>query len=243
MSRMLDLYTRECLEAAEGRVSKLPDGTRPKGIRVFKSGVLEVLGIAHPITPLLWWGPFVGYGVYVGLTRLGAVASAAYLVGGLFVWTFLEYLLHRFVFHMPAHDQRSRFRRFMFHWYHHEFPNDRMRLLAPPLMSWSVAPVVWILWRLALGADAAWPAFAGTALGYLAYDYIHYYTHHFKPGNPIGRWLRSYHLLHHHDDDQECRFGVSSPLWDLVFGTYKPIKSAKAARAQQAAVDAKAGVR
>lgn len=231
----LDLYTPECLEAAQGRIPRLPDGSRPKGLRVFKSQVLEVFGLAHPITPALWWGPFVVYGAYVAITRMSPARGLAYVALGLLAWTLFEYVLHRFIFHMPAHDDAGRFRRFMLHWYHHEFPNDRLRLLAPPMMSWTIAPVVWGLWRLAMGPVAVWPAFAGTAIGYLAYDYIHFYTHHAKPRNPIGKWLRAYHLQHHHSEQDETRFGVSSPLWDFVFGTYRPVKSAKKAQQNAAA--------
>jgi sterol desaturase/sphingolipid hydroxylase (fatty acid hydroxylase superfamily) len=228
----LDLYTQECLESAQGRVPRLPDGTRPKTIRVFKSSFLEFFGLAHPVTPILWWGPFVIYGLYAGFTRVGVWASLAWILAGLLAWTLLEYFLHRFVFHLRADTERQKMRRFMFHWYHHEFPNDSMRLVAPPLMSWSVGPVIWLVYRFAFGPVSVWPIFAGTAIGYLAYDYIHYYTHHFKPRSGIGKWLRSYHLLHHHDAE-EARFGVSSPLWDIVFGTYRPVKSARASRASE----------
>jgi len=217
------VYTQECLEAAQGTIRPLADGSRPKGLRVFQSRWLELLGLAHPVTPLLWWGPVVLYGAYVSLAHDGVVASVGWIVVGFLCWTLFEYLLHRFVFHMPAHDAAGRFRRFMIHGYHHAFPNDRLRLLAPPLMSWTVGPAIYGIERLVFGPRVVWPVFAGTALGYLAYDYIHYYTHHVKPANPIGRWLRSYHL-HHHHDKEEARFGVSTPLWDLVFGTYRSLR-------------------
>jgi sterol desaturase/sphingolipid hydroxylase (fatty acid hydroxylase superfamily) len=40
-------------------------------------------------------------------------------------------------------------------------------------------------------------------------------------GSSEGYALRAYHQRHHHEHAQS-RFGVSSPLWDLVFGTYAP---------------------
>jgi sterol desaturase/sphingolipid hydroxylase (fatty acid hydroxylase superfamily) len=104
-------------------------------------------------------------------------------------------------------------------------------------MSWTVGPALFGVEWLICGYDVVWPVFAGTALGYLAYDYIHFYTHHARPRHAVGRWLRRYHLLHHHDQE-EARFGVSSPLWDLVFGTYRPLRSAASpsARARDATV-------
>ena len=83
-----------------------------------------------------------------------------------------------------------------------------------------------VLWRYNLVRFAA---ASGTVTGYIAYDWIHYYTHHFSPKNRVGRWLKRYHLLHHFDEHHGTkRFGVSNPLWDLVFGTYRPVSGNRA---------------
>ena len=116
----------------------------------------------------------------------------------------------------------ERLRAFLLHGYHHEFPDDPMRLVAPPLMSWPIGVAIALILYALIGPPSWLPMFAGMSAGYLAYDWIHYYTHHFHPRRGIGKWLRSYHMLHHFQD-RESRFGVSSPLWDLVFGTYKPV--------------------
>ena len=86
------------------------------------------------------------------------------------------------------------------------------------------------LYLLFLPHDVAWNLFAGTAAGYVSYDLIHYYTHHFKPHNRLGRWLRAYHLQHHHGHEHK-RYGVSSPLWDFVFATFlAPVQVASRAK-------------
>ena len=54
---------------------------------------------------------------------------------GVLLWTLLEYVLHRFLFHISSKDESGKIRAFMMHGYHHEFPNDKMRLVAPPLMA------------------------------------------------------------------------------------------------------------
>jgi sterol desaturase/sphingolipid hydroxylase (fatty acid hydroxylase superfamily) len=230
-------YTKDCLDAAQGEwpasggfydqerapVERRRD--RPKSIRIFKNGFIEaVFARAHPITPIIWFGPFIAYGVYTGVVRVGVALTALIFVGGWLAWTLLEYLLHRYLFHMGATTPDEKFRAFMVHGYHHEFPNDKMRLVAPPLMSWPLAVAVGLGYYLLFGG--LWSTvFAGTTAGYIAYDWIHYYTHHFKPSNPIGKWLKSYHLLHHFDENHgHKRYGVSSPLWDFVFGTFLPLK-------------------
>lgn len=235
-------YTRECLDAAAGswpasgawarevyarpRPPAEPTSRpRPEAIRLFENPFIEtVLAKAHPLTPIVWFGPVIGYGAWRGAESLGLAATLGLFAAGWLVWTLLEYVMHRFFFHRRAADSAAELRSFMAHGYHHEFPGDRMRLVAPPLMSWPLAAVVTGAYVLALGADRGLALFAGTATGYVAYDWIHYYAHHFRPRNPVGRFLRRYHLLHHFDESWSThRFGVSSPLWDLVFGTYKPI--------------------
>jgi sterol desaturase/sphingolipid hydroxylase (fatty acid hydroxylase superfamily) len=52
----------------------------------------------------------------------------------------------------------------------------------------------------------------------VVYDSIHYATHHFTMRSGIGKFLKEYHLRHHYHDDHTA-YGVSSPLWDVVFGT------------------------
>jgi sterol desaturase/sphingolipid hydroxylase (fatty acid hydroxylase superfamily) len=241
-------YTQECLDAAQGKwpasggfhgddpasaTQRRRD--RPKFIRVFENNFIEkVFARAHPITPIIWFGPFMVYGLYSGLVGVGALSTLGLVVAGWLVFTLIEYFLHRFLFHMSAHTPEEKFRAFMVHGYHHEFPNDKLRLVAPPLMSWPIAIVVLTVYHYAFG-PLMWPIFAGTAAGYVAYDWIHYYTHHFKPGNAVGKWLKSYHLLHHFDElEGRGRYGVSSPLWDFVFGTYVPLKKKPAERRAEA---------
>ncbi|MCA9606168.1 MAG: sterol desaturase family protein, partial [Myxococcales bacterium] len=110
---------------------------------------------------------------------------------------------------------------------HHDFPNDPMRLVLPPIGIWPVAVVVgavyWAAFTYSGFGDYFWVVFGGTALGYIAYDWLHYYTHHFNPKGGPGKWLKRYHMLHHFDSPHH-RFGITSPLWDLVFGTYMPLE-------------------
>ncbi len=230
-------YTRECLDAAQewppggDRGSRAP--RKPTtSIRVFEARWFErYVAQAHPLTPILWFGPVVVLALRAAVKaeRSAQLAAIPLLLGGWLTWSLGEYLLHRFVFHMAAHTPSQRLRAFLMHGYHHAYPSDRMRLVAPPLMSWPIGCLVASVVYGLLGADRWLPFFAGFAIGYLAYDYVHYYTHHARPRRGIGRWLRGYHMLHHHDD-RHSRFGVSSPLWDIVFRTYRPVRLAHAAR-------------
>jgi sterol desaturase/sphingolipid hydroxylase (fatty acid hydroxylase superfamily) len=234
-------YTQDCLEAAQGRgplaVRYDAQGrkeARPVGLRVFENGALEFISRSPPITPILWAGPVGAYGLYRGLTGpLGAGSALGLFVLGWLVWSLLEYWLHRVIFHLPARTPAEKFRFFMFHGYHHEFPNDPMRLVAPPLLGWPLGLIVGSIYYFALGPTVFYPVLAGTFVGYIAYDWMHYYTHHFRPTTRLGKWMRKYHMEHHYLD-HGAHFGVSSPLWDVVFGTFRARRSAPSERAERA---------
>jgi sterol desaturase/sphingolipid hydroxylase (fatty acid hydroxylase superfamily) len=210
--------TQECVSAALGQPR------RGVGIPLFRNGVIDrFFARAHPLFPLAFFGPVVGV-VVLAAHRRGHVARevAAFAAGWLFL-SLVEYLLHRFYFHRPMPSSREgRIDAFLAHGYHHQYPSDVTRLVLPPMVTVPLAFPVFAVFHLALGL-AGDVAFAGLVTGYIAYDTIHYVTHHTHVKRGPVAWLRRYHMLHHHDR-VPGRYGVSSPLWDLVFGTYAPPK-------------------
>jgi sterol desaturase/sphingolipid hydroxylase (fatty acid hydroxylase superfamily) len=142
-------------------------------------------------------------------------------LAGLLVWTLLEYVLHWGVFHFRA-DPASELQRdvaFLIHGVHHDYPHDPDRLVMPPLVSALLALVIGLPLHALLGPHLFWPFFAGLVAGYLWYDFTHYAVHHADLRSSAGRWLRRHHLRHHFATPERC-YGVTTPLWDLVFGTY-----------------------
>lgn len=232
-------FTEQVHDLADGRID-LPKGkARPVRIQVYRNGFLEkYLAQAHPITPGIWFGWIVAYGLYIGLTGLTWWKGLAAFGGGILLTTLIEYGLHRFAFHFEPKSASGRLNHFILHGYHHEFPNDPMRLVLPPIGIWPVAIVVGTAYWFMFGAYF-WPVFGGTALGYIAYDWMHYYTHHFNPKRGLGKWIKRYHMMHHFDSPHH-RFGITSPLWDLVFGTYMPLKKSWRAMQKKAAAAADA---
>ncbi len=235
---LLDL-TPECLNAAEGIFPELPvddNGKRqkpPLRMNIFQNLFIEnYLAQAHPITPGIWFGWLLPAAIYWGWPLHGSKVLALIALGFL-ITTLIEYLLHRLVFHFVPKTKFQRLQVFMMHGYHHDFPNDRMRLVLPPLAIWPLAAIFALVYSSTMGVY--WfPIFAGTAIGYVAYDWTHYYTHHFNPKFAPLKWIKRYHMLHHHDSPTH-RYGITSPLWDLVFGTYLPTnKMVRAANAQHA---------
>lgn len=188
--------------------------------RLFDSELLEGLSHVHPLTPLLVWTPVIAWLLWrsFAVQGLGAGRVAVLGVAGLLVWTLTEYLVHRFVFHLePTTPGRQRLQ-FTLHGVHHADPDDRRRLLIPPVPAIIASAVFYALFRAVLGGAWVEPFFACFLIGYLSYDYIHLAVHRGTLPGQLGRYLRRQHMLHHHATP-EARWGVSSPLWDHVFGT------------------------
>jgi dihydroceramide fatty acyl 2-hydroxylase len=189
-------------------------------IRLFRNNLLEALTHVHPIVPLLVWAPLAAFLIYraVFVKQLPADGLAMVALAGLAVWTLTEYSLHRWVFHFRAKSRLGQWLVFLFHGVHHDDPRDKTRLVMPPAGAILIMIVLWFLFGLVIPAPWLEPFVAFFIIGYLAYDYIHYATHHFPMKHPALRYLKTWHMQHHFSG-QEGRFGVSSPLWDYVLGT------------------------
>ena len=107
---------------------------------------------------------------------------------------------------------------FLFHGVHHEYPSDARRLVMPPVASIPMAFVVWLVFLLVFGT-AAKPAFAGMMVGYLIYDSTHFLVHHYSMPTKFGKFIKRHHMRHHFKDPDKD-YGVSSPLWDVIFRTF-----------------------
>lgn len=195
-------------------------------VKLFKSNFLEFFTHIHPAVVLVIWLPVVVYFLYQGIIQTGAQALWIAPLGlfvGLFIWTIAEYLLHRFAFHFKARNPLQERIAFLFHGVHHAQPQDKTRLVMPPVVSIPMAVlfygVFWLVVSRGIGAPA-WTAlmFAGFISGYLVYDMTHYATHHFPMRSGYAKYIKRYHMQHHYKTPN-MRFGVSSPLWDWVFRT------------------------
>ena len=191
-----------------------------RSVRLFESEWLERLTRVHPAVPALLWAPVIAWLLRRSLGPGGLdVSTVAWLgAAGLAAWTLAEYLIHRFLFHRHPRSPMGKRLIFIVHGVHHETPDDPMRLVMPPAPAVVGCGAVYALFRVVLGSIWVEPFFASFLVGYLAYDYIHLATHRGRPRTRIGRFLRRWHMLHHHATP-EARWGVSSPAWDHVFRT------------------------
>ena len=196
---------------------------RDETVPLFKHPLLERMSHIHPATPAVIFLPVTAWFVWRCLDDCSGLLVAGLVAIGLVGWTFTEYALHRWVFHYEPSSRLGRRIHYLAHGIHHAYPRDSTRLVMPPPISIPLALLFWFAFRGAFGHRAE-GIFAGFILGYVVYDTIHYATHHWPMKAGLGRFLKEYHLRHHYIDGDRS-FGVSSPLWDHVFGTVIPGKS------------------
>lgn len=197
------------------------EGVRPTTTRMFESDFIERFSRIHPATPFVFWLPVLAYLVYRSVTAssgfVGVGPFVGLVVAGILFWSIAEYVLHRYVFHFKKDTPWGRRFHFLVHGVHHDFPDDKDRLVMPLGASIPMGVLFFLAFWATMGSYG-FPFFVGFGLGYLAYDGMHFAIHHFKMNGAIGKYVKKHHMLHHHLD-HDGGFGVSSPLWDVVFRT------------------------
>lgn len=171
------------------------------------------------VVPMVWLPPNM-YLFYVGFVNQNPVIALSFWVFGLFVWTFVEYCLHRFLFHLdqylPDHPYALTLH-FLLHGVHHYLPMDGYRLVLPPTLFIFLAYPFYKLIFAIFPFYMACSGFAGGTLGYIMYDVTHYLLHHTHLPRYLQR-VKKYHLEHHYKN-YEMGFGVTSDFWDVIFNT------------------------
>ena len=186
---------------------------------LFESRFLDFFSRIHPAIPAIVFVPVVVGGSGSRSTAAsGPGLRRFWCSAGLAIWTLTEYWLHRLLFHWEPKFRGGDRLHFVIHGVHHDHPNDAMRLVMPPAVSIPLAALFLGLFVLIFGAPEAFPIFSGFIAGYLTYDYTHYHLHHHTPKTALGKRLREQHMRHHFQDHR-YGFGVSSPLWDVIFNT------------------------
>ncbi|MDX1476585.1 MAG: sterol desaturase family protein [Saprospiraceae bacterium] len=202
--------------------------------RIFKNKFLESLTRTHIAVPLtIFYGAaavLIGYSLYYG--TIAPLSNLWMFVGGFLFFTLVEYLVHRYAFHIDTDTPGKAKFQYTFHGVHHDYPRDKSRLAMPPLMSVILALAFFFFYKLILGFYGL-PFAGGFMAGYATYLCVHYSVHAFRPPKNFLKILWVHHAIHHYQDPDRA-FGVSSPLWDVIFGTMP--KKTNAMQKQETAV-------
>ncbi len=179
--------------------------------------------VSHPVIPTLIFLSLAT--TFICLAQAHFHFSLALLVTGLaigiFLWTFIEYIMHRFVFHLTKVKEPWRSLFSELHIAHHRDTEDPGLIIAPPVVTLVDSVFIFlILWGVTWNWGFALVLLAGIDLGYIFYEWAHFGAHEFNwKRGPLG-YMRRHHLYHHFKKPSEA-FGVTVPLWDIFFGTHQ----------------------
>ncbi|KRZ91725.1 Fatty acid 2-hydroxylase [Trichinella sp. T8] len=201
-----------------------------ENLRIFHSEMAEMITKTKWYTVPAVWMPLVIYLAFKGCQQflLSGISSLSTTVlflimffAGFTLWTFMEYIIHRFGFHWKpsANSERMITLHFLMHGLHHKTPMDKNRLVFPPLIALPVVGFVFLMYKSLLPWPICLTVSSGNLFGYICYDLIHYYLHHGEPSaNSYLHQLKVYHYNHHFSNTDKA-FGISSAVWDVIFQT------------------------
>ncbi len=140
---------------------------------------------------------------------------------GWIIWTFFEYILHRFIWHGKKPDGRRPQSDPFNHLYHHKHPGEiRVSKTNRIIILSGTAILLYISIRL----HDYFTIFTGFVIGFASYTFMHYLLHQKITQKVLARHVR-YHICHHCKYPDKC-FGITVTWWDDLFGTYPPKKGA-----------------
>lgn len=185
-----------------------PDARRLERIRRLGSSTFNYwFGYVANLTQVAW---LVSYAWSHGHLQLSYGAFTGLAVAGLLSWTLAEYLLHRYVYHEWASFLS------VGHAFHHKNPRD---LIGVPWYLTTIAQVaLFFLLSLVLPTTKLGPVMGFSWLGYVFYCICHHASHHWNLKRGWLERMKRHHLLHHGHPD--VNWGFTTPIWDLILGTY-----------------------
>ena len=187
--------------------------------QLFDNPLLEKLSRTHIAVPLTIFSLYAVGLLYWSFDHnfLNILETIAVFSLGTLAFTFTEYLIHRFLFHLPPTTELRQKIAYSIHGVHHDYPKDKDRLAMPPVISIILSTALLFFFKLIMG-NTAFAFTAGFVLGYAGYLFVHYIVHAYKAPKNMFKVLWVHHGIHHYKSPDKA-FGVSSPLWDYVFRT------------------------
>lgn len=204
-----------------GRLDK-PDNNG--SAKIFENPVLEKLSRTHIMVPITMFFVISIVSLFYGIrtSEINLVTGLLVLVGGIVSFTFVEYMMHKYFFHMDRDTPTKDKLQYSVHGIHHDYPRDKDRLAMPPVISAFYSLVLYLVFKSIMGAYVFY-FLPGFLIGYSAYLGVHYIVHAYQPPKNFLKILWVNHAIHHYKNS-DVAFGVSSPLWDYILGTMPKIE-------------------
>jgi sterol desaturase/sphingolipid hydroxylase (fatty acid hydroxylase superfamily) len=186
---------------------------------VFQNPVLERFTRTHISLPLTIFSVISIALMVYGFQKsfINAWQAPVLFVLGLLSFSLVEYVMHRFLFHLTPKNPKQEVFAYKVHGVHHDYPKDKDRLAMPIPLSLTLSTGFFFLFKLLMG-NFVFGFLPGFLIGYASYLGVHYMVHAYQPPKNFFKILWVHHGIHHYKDPDNA-FGVSSPIWDVVFGT------------------------
>lgn len=188
--------------------------------RMFENPVMELIATSGPKMMITYHLTLISVLIYFGIDLLKKEMTPLSMLGlfalGMFIWTISEYLLHRYLFHWVNESKFVQKFHYALYGYHHNQPNDANRLFMPPVPATIFIAVLMGFFYIFMGKYVLL-FFPGFEFGYLLYSYMHYSMHTRKAPKGLEK-LWHHHIMHHYKTPDKA-YGVSSRMWDRIFGT------------------------
>lgn len=192
----------------------------PESRQLFKHPWLERMTRTHiavPLTIFFLYSAGLLIWSFKGTTLSIQLTLTLFFLGW-FVFTWVEYQVHRHLFHIATFNEWRKKFQYLVHGVHHKFPKDKDRLAMPPVLCITIATLFFLLFKLIIGTYV-FAFLPGFLIGYAYYLLIHYLVHAHQPPKNRFKKLWINHSIHHYKDG-DISFGVSSSFWDRVYGTH-----------------------
>ena len=199
---------------------ELKNKPHTKGTKsLFKNKFMERMTRTHIAVPLVLFS-IISTGLMIyGFNHSYITVTNSILLFFLGVLTFslVEYLMHRYLFHLAPKTEKHEKFAYAVHGVHHDYPKDKDRLAMPIPLSLTLSALFFLFYKMIMG-NLVYAFLPGFLIGYAAYLWVHFMVHAFQPPKNFWKVLWVHHGIHHYKDPGNA-FGVSSPLWDYIFRT------------------------
>ena len=139
-------------------------------------------------------------------------------LAGALVWSFAEYALHHWVFHRLKFSTIGRREHLRHHAQFGYFSPTHLKAKLA-VMGLGITYCFVSFW---LGSGEALTFVVALGTSYFWYEHVYHAHHEYAPTTRYGAWMRKHHFFHHFHDAR-VNHGVTSPIWDIIFGTYRRV--------------------
>jgi sterol desaturase/sphingolipid hydroxylase (fatty acid hydroxylase superfamily) len=206
---------QSCHDADLSQGYSMPEQQKKMNKTLFDIALSFILNMSK--TRANYWGEFaidIPLGIvliFTGLHHrdLSPLIVFLTIVLGIFLFSFFEYFIHRWLFHGSVRIMAEG------HHAHHLNPMgfDSLPFFLPAMVLLTLTGI----FALLMPIDGAFLLTGTITFGYVTYGLVHFSIHHVSFHRPWAKHWSAHHLIHHRHTN--ANFGVTTPTWDVLLGT------------------------